>query len=204
MVKLKICGNATLSDIIEFSKLDVDYLGIITDVVSQRFVKSEFLTFVKRYVEKPIVNVKVNVQISEIERELLVSDYFQIHRVLDDSELELLKSYDFRKRIILYVPASFEYKKYLERAIDTVDMVLVDSVKKGVGVDYNVVSSFLKDYPYLGVGGKISIDNISNFIDLNPAWLDISSSIEIYPGKKDINMVKKIVEVVKYGSSSNK
>ncbi|AGJ62637.1 phosphoribosylanthranilate isomerase [Saccharolobus islandicus] len=204
MVKLKICGNATLSDIIELSKLNVDYIGIITDAISQRFVKSEFLTFVRRYTEKPIVNVKVNILMSEMEKELSISDYLQIHRVLDDLELELLKSYDFRKRIILYVPASFEYKKYLEKAMDTVDMVLIDSVKKGVGVDYKVASSFLKDYPHLGVGGKISIDNISNFIDLNPAWLDISSSIEIYPGKKDINIVKKIVEMVKYGSSSDK
>lgn len=204
MVKLKICGNATLSDIIELSKLSVDYIGIITDAISQRFVKSEFLTFVRRYTEKPIVNVKVNILMSEMEKELSISDYLQIHRVLDDLELELLKSYDFRKRIILYVPASFEYKKYLEKAMDTVNMVLIDSVKKGVGVDYNVASSFLKDYPHLGVGGKISIDNISNFIDLNPAWLDISSSIEIYPGKKDINIVKKIVEMVKYGSSSDK
>ncbi|WP_338601536.1 N-(5'-phosphoribosyl)anthranilate isomerase [Sulfolobus tengchongensis] len=204
VVKLKICGNATLSDIIEISKLDVDYVGIVTDPISQRFAKKEFIGFVKKYIGKPIVNVMVNIQINnKIVDELKTSDYIQIHRVLNDSELEILRSYD-TKRIILYVPASFEYKKYLDKVVNIVDMVLIDSVRKGVSVDFNVFASFIREYPNLGVGGKINIENALSFINLNPAWIDISSSVEIYPGKKDLTKVKKIVEVVKYGDPFNK
>ncbi|TRM90434.1 N-(5'-phosphoribosyl)anthranilate isomerase, partial [Sulfolobus sp. A20-N-G8] len=46
--------------------------------------------------------------------------------------------------------------------------------------------------------------NIYQFITFNPKWIDISSSIEIYPGKKSLDKVKKLVEVVKRGSLSNK
>lgn len=202
-IELKICGNATISDIIELSKLDVDYIGIVTDPISPRFVKREFLSIVKKYTNKPIVSVKVNGDISEMLKDLSVVEYVQIHRILTDSELELLRSYDTR-RLILYVPASLEYKSYLRKAINITEKILIDSIKKGIEIDINVVKEIFKDYPNLGVGGKINLNNISNFIGLNPKWIDISSSVEIYPGKKSIEKVKKIIEVIKYGNIHDK
>ncbi|MDT7861147.1 MAG: N-(5'-phosphoribosyl)anthranilate isomerase [Saccharolobus sp.] len=202
-IELKICGNATISDIIELSKLDVDYIGIVTDPISPRFVKREFLSIVKKYTNKPIVSVKVNGDISEMLKDLSVIEYVQIHRILTDSELELLRSYDTR-RLILYVPASLEYKSYLRKAINITEKILIDSIKKGIEIDINVVKEIFKDYPNLGVGGKINLNNISNFIGLNPKWIDISSSVEIYPGKKSIEKVKKIIEVIKYGNIHDK
>lgn len=202
-IKLKICGNSTISDIIQLSSLDIDYIGIITDPISIRYVKPEFLSIVKKYTNKPIVNVKVNVNIRELDIELENVDYLQLHRVLSDYEIELLKSYNTHK-IILYVPASMRYKKYLEKVIGLADMILVDSAKKGESVDLNVVKEFLKDYPNLGVAGKIGLDNINDFVNLNPKWIDISSSIEIFPGKKSIEKVNKIIKMVKHGDLFNK
>lgn len=203
VIELKICGNATISDIIELSKLNVDYIGIVTDPISPRFVKREFLSIVKKYTNKPIVSVKVNGDISEMLKDLSVVEYVQIHRILTDSELELLRSYDTR-RLILYVPASLEYKSYLRKAINITEKILIDSIKKGIEIDINVVKEIFKDYPNLGLGGKINLNNISNFIGLNPKWIDISSSVEIYPGKKSIEKVKKIIEVIKYGNIYDK
>lgn len=128
-IELKICGNATISDVIELSKLDVDYIGIVTDPISPRFVKREFLSIVKKYTNKPIVSVKVNGDISEILKDLSVVEYVQIHRILTDSELELLRSYDTR-RLILYVPASLEYKSYLRKVINITEKILIDSIKR--------------------------------------------------------------------------
>ncbi len=203
VIKLKICGNATISDILELDKLDVDYIGIITDPISTRFVKTELLSIIKGRISKPIVSVKVNGNITDLLKELEIVDYLQIHRVLNDKELEILKSYN-TKRIIFYVPASREYKGYFKKVVDFADLILVDSLIKGVSVDLEVVKELFSEYPHLGVGGKINLDNIYQFITFNPKWIDISSSIEIYPGKKSLDKVKKLVEVVKHGSLSNK
>jgi len=190
-IKLKICGISTISDILELSKMNIDYLGFVTDTISKRYVKDEFINIAKKISEKPIVSVKVNGKISELIEKAKYADLLQIHRVLSDSELEELNSYD--KRIILYVPASEKYLAYLNKAIRYSDMILLDSPKKGVQIDLNFARKIAKEYD-VGIGGGININNIDKVIEIDPKWIDISSGVEVYPGKKD---TQKVIEIVK-------
>ncbi len=193
-IKLKICGIATLQDILEISKMNVDYLGIVTDPVSKRYAKDDFVSVAKKFSSKPIVSVKVNGKIREVMEKSNYADLLQIHRVLSNSELEELRSYS--KRVILYVPASEEYMNYLKTAIEYSDMVLLDSPKKGVQIDLSFAKKVTKEYE-VGIGGGININNINNVIEINPKWIDISSGVEKYPGKKDMIKVTEIVKRVK-------
>lgn len=193
-IKLKICGIATLQDILEISKMNVDYLGIVTDPVSKRYAKDDFVSVAKKFSSKPIVSVKVNGKIPEVVEKSNYADLLQIHRVLSNSELEELRSYS--KRVILYVPASEEYMNYLKTAIEYSDMVLLDSPKKGVQIDLSFAKKVTKEYE-VGIGGGININNINNVIEINPKWIDISSGVEKYPGKKDMIKVTEIVKRVK-------
>ncbi|ARM76528.1 phosphoribosylanthranilate isomerase [Acidianus manzaensis] len=194
-IKLKICGIATLSDIESISKLDVDILGIVGDSISKRYASEEFLRIAKKYTTKPLAYVKVKGDILDLLRESKSADYLQIHRVLTDEELDRLRSLSNNK-IILYVPASFSYLSYLKKALDVTDMVLLDSPEKGIQVNLEFLKSVVPEYE-VGIAGGINLFNIDKFISLNPKWIDISSGIEIFPGKKDLVLVNKIVEKVK-------
>ncbi|MEM0373467.1 MAG: N-(5'-phosphoribosyl)anthranilate isomerase [Sulfolobaceae archaeon] len=207
MVRLKICGNSTLSDIINLDKFEgVDYIGIIIEENSPRFTKPEFINIVKKFIKKPIVAVKAKGNVEEIIKKAEDADYIQIHRVLQDYELELLSSYYSNKKIILYVPADISYKNYLNKVMKLDFKILIDVLIKGRSIEVSQIRSLVGDKiadERVGVAGKIEIENIGKFLELEPGWIDISSSVEIYPGKKDINKIKKLIEVIKNRNSSN-
>ena len=194
MTKVKSCGIATLDDAVDISRLGVDMLGFLEDPVSPRYVKPDFLRIVRDNVSVPLVSVNVL-------RPLLVAlknpyaDIVQIHRVLKEEELELLRSY-FRK-FILYVPSSERYLDYLRRVLDITNMVLLDLERKGDRPNFGFLAQVLRDYPGLGVGGGISPDNVHDFLKLEPGWLDISRGVEDYPGKKNLGKVRKILEAIR-------
>ena len=59
------------------------------------------------------------------------------------------------------------------------------------------LSYILKNKNYLFVGG-LNVDNIKNLIDeYHPKGLDVSSGLEYNTGKKDINLMRKFVEIVR-------
>ncbi|EWG07024.1 MAG: N-(5 -phosphoribosyl)anthranilate isomerase [Candidatus Aramenus sulfurataquae] len=198
-MKVKICGISTLLDIVSVSKTEVDFLGVVIDNVSPRFAKPEFVSFSKRISDKPIVAVKVKGSIETIVKEGGEADFIQIHRVLSEAELEELTTYN--KKFILYVPGSAEYYKYVGKAYMYSDLVLLDSPRKGERLNLEYAKEVLRDYPDLGLAGGINEENVKQFVDLNPGWIDVSSGVEVYPGKKDLNKVKKIVGVAKWKST---
>lgn len=193
-IKLKICGIATLKDIEDLSKLNVDFLGIIGDVSSKRYVSNEFLSIAKKVSLKPLVYVKVNGNIKDLFEEAKEADLLQIHRILSNDELDELTT--FSKKVILYVPADESYIQYLKKVLEFTDMVLLDSPKKGTQIDITFARKVLSEYE-VGIAGGINVNNLDYFIELNPKWIDISSGVETFPGKKDLNLVKQIIAKVK-------
>jgi len=194
-IKLKICGVKRLEDAIELNKIGVDYIGIVNESKSIRFAPYEFNKIVKIYVDKPVVSVRVSGDINEILSRETVADYIQIHRVLTDEELEALSAYD-TKRVILYVPTSLDYIPYLLKIQRYNTEILFDSPKKGVVNDPKILRILLDYHRDAGVGGGINLENIYNYIVLEPKWIDVSSGVEISPGVKDLNKVKALKEVI--------
>ncbi|AWR94972.2 phosphoribosylanthranilate isomerase [Acidianus brierleyi] len=194
--KIKICGISTLKDIIEISNMDVDMLGIVSEKNSPRFAKSQFLEIAKHFSTKPIVYVRANGKICDIIKDGEKADIIQIHRILEDNELDELTTYN--RKFILYVPGDEKYEKYIDKVYKVTDLALLDSPRKGEKLNLSYARKVLNNYPDLGIAGGINPSNIKNYIELNPAWIDISSGVESFPGKKDLDKIKTIIGVLKW------
>ncbi len=191
-IKLKICGVADLIEAIEIDRIGVDYIGVVNDPSSPRYRPTEFIAELKKYITTPVVSVRVSGDITPFYN--TSADYVQIHRVLRDDELEVITTYS--KKTILYVPASLKYIGYLKKAQRVTDLILFDSPVKGVRSDPRVLRTLLGHHPDAGVGGGINLDNVHEYLSLEPGWIDVSSGVEIYPGRKDLGLVRRLKEVI--------
>ena len=192
-MKLKFCGISHLQDAIVASKLGADLLGFITEPGLLRYIKPEFLTLVRRRVEKPIVAVKTSLKFDDVAG---IADVVQVHKVLTPREIEELST--FSLRFFLYVPSSREGLEYLKHVNKLSNAVpLIDSAVKGRKADLEYAKKILDERPDAGLGGGVTPDNVHEFVKLNPAWIDVSSGIESIPTKKDESKMRKIAEVVK-------
>jgi phosphoribosylanthranilate isomerase (EC 5.3.1.24) len=180
-------------------KLGADFIGVVTDTVSPRYVKNEFVRIVKRYVTKPVVTVKVKGELGKILEEGKEADFVQIHRVLTDEELQYLNS--FKWNIILYVPASGKFETYFRKVISSSNyMVLLDKDNENK-VDLYIAKKWISEYSKVGIGGGIKPENVRDYLSLNPYWIDISSGIELYKGKKDPSKMSLIIKEVREWTS---
>ena len=196
-MKVKFCGITRIEDAVKAEMLGADMLGFIAQPGQIRYVAPSIIAKAKSVLKVPIVAVKLEMNFMDV---LGLVDYIQIHKVLENNELEELNSYS--AKFILYVPSSKEGLNYI-RLIDTVHnaVPLIDSAKKGTKVDLEVAKKLLNFRPDSGLGGGITPDNVQEYIKINPAWIDVSSGIESAPGKKDEQKMKRIIEVVKHESN---
>ncbi|MDK6028084.1 phosphoribosylanthranilate isomerase [Ignisphaera sp. 4213-co] len=199
-IKLKICGVVNIEDAIEIDRIGVDFIGMVTDPASPRYVPETVVDEVRKIVHTPIVSVKVHGTPSDFAKSK--ASYVQIHRVLSDEELEELASFDTR-RFILYVPASLDYLHYLKKVQRYFKMVLFDAPIKGVRSDPKVLRLLLDHHREAGVAGGITLENVHLYLELEPMWIDVSSGVEIRPGKKDLDKVRRLKEVVHQWRSSH-
>ncbi|MEM0371167.1 MAG: phosphoribosylanthranilate isomerase [Ignisphaera sp.] len=192
-IKLKICGVANLDDALEIDRIGVDFIGVVTDPVSPRYVSEEFVAKLKNMVSTPIVSVKVHGAIETLVNSY--ADYIQIHRILKDNEIETLSTYN-TKKFILYVPASLDYLDYLKKVQRYFSLILFDSPTKGMPSNPKVLRILLDYHRDAGVAGGITLENVHEFLELEPGWIDVSSGVEIHPKKKDLEKIRKLKEVV--------
>jgi len=190
-VKLKICGVTNLDDAKAIAAVGVDFIGVVTDPVSPRYVERKLVEEIKSAVQIPVVEVIVTSHVSKAATSK--ADYVQIHRVLSNEELEELIT--LSKKVVLYVPAHRNAIPYLLKVQKYTSLVLFDSPRKGIRSDPSELSILLNYHPDAGIGGGITLENVYDYLVLEPAWIDVSSGVEIYPGKKDIEKVKRLREV---------
>ncbi|MGC8566721.1 MAG: phosphoribosylanthranilate isomerase [Caldisphaera sp.] len=193
VIKIKICGVNNLEDVKMLNSFNIDFIGMINDKISPRYVDEEKIQKAMEITKIPIVTVIANYKIEDIQ--YIKTKYIQIHRILNDNELEELKN--FNKKFILYVPSSLKYLDYLKKTESYSDMILLDTLNKNQKADKRILRKMIDHSVKIGIAGGINADNIKDFIDLDPYWIDISRGVEILPGKKDPFLVKKILEVVK-------
>lgn len=191
-IKLKICGIKSLQNAIEVSKLSVDLIGFVAEPTSPRYVPEEVIEEAKEIIKTPIVYVRASGPIEVMIK--TSANFIQIHRILEDKELETLKTYN--RKFILYVPASLNYINYLKKVQKYSDLILFDSPIKGSRSDPRVLRVLLDYHPDAGVAGGITVDNVHEYLELEPGWIDVSSSVEVSPGVKDLNKVRILKEVV--------
>ena len=207
---VKICGLTSEEQAIQVAKLGANAIGIISVEESPRYVSPEnkkiiFKTLESLYPKIDRVSVVQNCPIDLIIKNFLGSPSETIIQLHGDEDI------DYCKKIREKIPNIGVWKAFrikTEKDLDKirpfedyVDAILLDSWNEKTygGSGKKIKSIYLKNLHFSKpwwLAGGISIKWIDEILnEIKPDGLDISSSIEISPGLKDL---KKTGEVIKY------
>ena len=202
MIKgLKICGVSdlkTLNFILNHPN-PPGFVGFITNYKkSKRFVEYEIL--------KELINVdKKNVNFtsvlvnptSEILEKIkdLNFDYYQLYDVTPERTKEIKFKYNIKIITAITVSEKDDVIKYKDYS-DISDIILFDSkgYHKSESFDHTLLNELPNELNKM-IAGNIQIDDIINFKDKN-FIIDLSGSLENINGKKDINKIDKLLNLI--------
>lgn len=200
-LKLKVCGMRESVNILELSKLKIDYIGFIFYSKSKRFVDGrlnvETLSELPKNLKKIGVFVDEDLDYVKLQIQKFDLNGVQLHgnespeycQSLRNLNLEIIKAFSLDE--------NFEFNE-LNEYQNNVDFFLFDTKGKehggnGVSFDWSMLSKYTIDKPYFLAGG-IDLQHINDIVNLNDNKLyavDINSKFEIEPGLKNITKIKQ-------------
>ena len=209
--KLKVCGLTQLFQIQELISMNIDFLGFIFYEKSPRYVLN-YLSFkeISEIKHSGKVGVFVNESIKaivEIASEAQL-DIIQLHGDEDDRFiLKLRQLIGENIQIIKVIRIGNQTAEELQKTINqqplTNNYLLFDTDSQAFGgtgktFDWNILNEIEIPIPYFLSGG-ISFENIHQLKSINhqPFALDINSKFEIEPGNKDLEKIKKFINLDK-------
>lgn len=217
--KLKVCGLTKLNQIQELISMKIDYLGFIFYEKSPRFVLNHLnLNQISEINHQGKVGVFVNENLEKIVEisEKAKLNFIQLHGdENDDYILELRQKLNPEIGIIKVIRVGsqksevrseigkvFDYAQTDNQKPTTNNYLLFDTDSKAFGgtgktFDWNILNEIEIPIPYFLSGG-ISLENLSEIknISQNPFALDINSKFEIEPGNKDLEKIKRFVNLL--------
>ena len=209
---VKICGLTSEEQALQVAKLGANAIGIISVEESPRYVSAEikkkiFKTLESYHPKIYRVSVVKNCPIDLIIKNFLGKPSETIIQLHGDEDIDYCKK--IRKRIPnIGIWKAFRIKtaKDLDKIKpfeDFVDAVLLDSWNKETygGSGEKIKSMYLKNLKFSKpwwLAGGISIEWLDEILtDIKPDGLDISSSIEISPGLKNIKKTQELFKFLK-------
>lgn len=195
MVKVKICGLTNLADYNSAVHLGADYTGFIFYPQSPRSLSSEEAVEIIRHGIKGShkkIGVFVNDSIEKIR-----SVYKEVG--LDIVQLHGDETPDYCQQLGLPYWKAIRIQD--EHSLNLIQrhncrFFLLDTFKKntygGTGTifDLNIGTKAIQTGKKIIIAGGVSATNINRVIKLNPFAVDVNSSIEDKPGKKNLNKMK--------------
>ena len=209
---VKICGITSEEQALQVAKLGANAIGIISVEESPRYIsavikKKIFKTLEKSYPKIQRVSVVKNCSIDLIIGNFLGNPSETIIQLHGDEDI------DYCKKLRKKIPTIGIWKAFrirTEKDLDSikpfedfVDAILLDSWNKDTygGSGKKIESINLKNLQFnkpWWLAGGISIEWIDEILsDIRPDGLDISSSIEIYPGIKNLEATKNLIDKIK-------
>ena len=209
---VKICGLTSEEQALQVAKLGAHAIGIISVEESPRYVSPEikkkiFKTLESFYPKIHRVSVVQNSPVDLIIKNFLGNPSETIIQLHGDEDI------DYCKKIREKIPNIGLWKAFrikTEKDLDKiqpfenfVDAILLDSWNEKTygGSGEKINSNFLKNLQFSKpwwLAGGISIEWINEIlIDIKPDGLDISSSVEISPGQKDLKKTEELFNFLK-------
>ena len=210
--QIKICGITSVAQALEIAKLGVDAIGIISVEESPRYVlpskKREIFETLKKFFPKVkrvsvIKNIPIDIIIEDLQSDRN-GNVLQLHGDENISYCKMIKE-NF-KQLELWKAFRIKRAKDLEKIppySNFIDDILLDSWNKETygGSGIRIQQQYLHDLKFKNnwwLAGGISIDWVKNIIkEIKPDGIDISSSIEIRPGVKDISKTKELIDTIR-------
>ena len=209
---VKICGLTSEEQALQVAKLGVHAIGIISVKESPRYVSAEikkkiFKTLESFYPKIHRVSVVQNCPIDLIIKNFLGNPSETIIQLHGDEDINYCKK--IREKIPnigLWKAFRIKTEKDLDQIKpfeEYVDAILLDSWNKETygGSGKKIKSIYLKNLKFRKpwwLAGGISIEWIDEILnDIKPDGLDISSSVEISPGLKDLKKTEDLFNFLK-------
>ena len=209
---VKICGLTSESQALQVAKLGANAIGIISVEESPRFIPAEIKKKIFKSLEIFYPNVERVSVVKNCPVDLIIKNFLgkpseTIIQLHGDEDI------DYCKKIRDRIPNIGLWKAFrIKNANDLdkirafeefVDAILLDSWNKETygGSGKKIESMYLKNLKFSKpwwLAGGISIEWIDEILrDIKPDGLDISSSIEISPGLKDIKKTETLITALK-------
>lgn len=203
MTKIKICGITNKQDAISAAGLGVDMLGFVCYKKSKRYIEPKIIKDIANELPPYVAKVGIFVdedpeKVSEIAQDCLF-DMLQFH---GEESPEYCAGFKNSYKII----KAFRIKdqKSLKGINDyNADYYLLDTYsaesKGGTGrcFNWNILTGYELLRPIILSGG-LTPSNVPQAIDIvSPYGVDVSSGVEMSPGKKDLDLMKKFVENIR-------
>lgn len=203
MTRIKICGITNKRDAVAAADLGVDMLGFVFYKNSKRYVEPAMAEDIIN--ELPPRIGKVGVFVDETKENVIKS--------AEDAGLNMLQFHGnetpeycayFKDKYKIIKAFRMNTRDDLKHVNDyAVNMVLFDTYKTdsiggtGETFDWKILKDFEILKPIILSGG-LTPANISAAIkEVAPYAVDVSTGVELSPGKKDIMLLKKFVENVR-------
>ena len=206
MVKVKICGITNLEDALSSFFSGAAALGFVFYKKSPRYIRPDKAANISGILPKQIkrVGVFVDEKISTVKKiaKLCGLDMLQFHGKESPEYCNKFKAYKVIKAFRINKQKDLEglskYKTFAH---------LFDSFSKskpgGTGNKFNwkILAQSAKIEtmsPTVFLSGGLTAGNIKQAVRLlKPDWVDVSSSLELKPGKKNHKKIKKFIQIVK-------
>ncbi len=187
-MKIKICGITNIEDALAAESFGADAVGFIFYKKSKRYVSPEQAEHIAKTLSPFTTKVGVFVDESfEIINKISKQTGINVVQLHGDENLHIMKSISLPIIKAFRIDKNFDYNElnqYQEYSI------LLDAYSKndygGTGNKFNWEKIPFEIKNKIILAGGISSDNIE-FIykNINPAAVDLSSSLEMTPGRKD-------------------
>ena len=203
MVKVKICGITNFEDAQTAILAGCDMLGFVFYEKSPRYIRpdraGDIISGLPGEVEKAALFVNEQKKtVIDILNQIKEIDILQFH---GDETPDYCNA--FNKRIIKAIRVKNE-DSIKQMASYNVNFFLLDAFKKDVygGTGENFEWKLAKDAKAYNVpiilSGGLNPENVKEAIELvEPYAVDVSSGVEISPGRKDPELIKKFIQKVK-------
>lgn len=199
-MRIKICGITRLEDALVCEKCGVDAIGFIFYKKSKRYIEPEEAGKISRQLSPFLskVGIFVNESLENINRICRIAG-------LNAAQLQGDETVDFLKKINVPVIKGFRVNDDFN--FDVLNSfgdygILLDSFSSedyggtGKSFDWEKIPKKLRNKIILA--GGISLENIEFIMkEINPAAVDVSSSLETSPGVKDHNKIFKFINKIK-------
>ena len=202
MIKIKICGLRTLSDVQAVNEQLPEYTGFIFDPSRKRYISPEQAEELRRMLDARIrpVGVFVNAGTEEIRRVLEVCrlDMVQLHGQETDEEIRRLREeYKGQRDLCIVKAFRIENEEDVRKAeASAADEILLDHGAGGTGesFDWSLLKNCRRRF---FLAGGLTPDNVQLAIEeAKPFAVDVSSSLET-DGRKDPQKIGRFVTAVR-------
>ena len=209
VLKVKICGVKSINHVKACIKGKAKMIGFNFYNKSPRFINLKTAEKISNFAKKKIkrVGVIANINIKEIKKitEAVDLDYLQFHGNETPGFIRKVKKISKTKIIKALKISNKNDIKKISNFKKVSDYILIDTKivtkknlnfkKKSRELDWNLFKK-IKDKQTLILSGAININNLEQAIkDSNIRFVDVSSSLETIPGKKNIKKINKFLKL---------